>query len=847
MTQNIVSINQKNNPQASNNYAQANALALYNKPQILETAKRFINVITYSLQPPSNPKPLEERPVHWQLFIDDKTLADSTPQEDKNSLIWHSKASLNSQIDKLIDAQKKGSGVYLTINDTDGRGRSLKNIVNYTCLFIDSDRSGLPDIEKFPIKPQMILQREGSSSNWHCYYIIKHNSFTPEQWKVVMIRLALYFGTDLAVCEPARVMRCPGFKHLKNFNEPKSYKIIYDAISKDGIYDIEENTFDNFIAKFPLTESGEEQIANVRDPQRLVKLAAKLDLENGDDSQSNLQLALRRINSIPPAISGTNGKMMLFRAFSSCKELAISQEAALKLVGGSEWAKVKSIPAWDLNDLEDATLMVNTLTYCYTKNYTRNEFGALSAKALFEDIKKDEEKNPEGGIVRIPYQVSNTGTVKRNISNASMAIHPNYGLKNIVNWNEHAKQLIIPEGTLIPWRYTIEPNGMIKHEYAPAGGCYWTETDTIGIRKYLNDKMGVDFGTDMLYDAILQYAQCRGINPIKRYFESLKWDGKRRIEYLFSHYGNSSDNQKYSEFLAKTFLLSIVRRVYFPGIKVDTNLIVEGGQGGGKSTAIKILGGDWAGEVTLDLNKEADTLMALSKFMLVENAEFAQNYRDTDHQKAFLTRTEDTYRPPYARGPITIPRAFVIAITMNPKDNYLKDATGGRRFFPIHTPKWNLDKLKEDVKQIHAEMYHRGIVLGESHFVVDEDFNKMAFQKQEERRDTDIWTDVIADWVEANKEFLLTNYDVFTTKDAYALIFKGDPVKMAKQDQYRINAILRMELLWPYGTFHCSFANKYKKGFSIKKAFKEEDWQLARKKKGLDPLMAQEIDWEEII
>jgi predicted P-loop ATPase len=91
---------------------------------------------------------------------------------------------------------------------------------------------------------------------------------------------------------------------------------------------------------------------------------------------------------------------------------------------------------------------------------------------------------------------------------------------------------------------------MIKHEYAPAGGCYWTETDTIGIRKYLNDKMGVDFGTDMLYDAILQYAQCRGINPIKRYFESLKWDGKRRIEYLFSHYGNSSDNQKYSEFLA---------------------------------------------------------------------------------------------------------------------------------------------------------------------------------------------------------------------------------------------------------------------------------------------------------
>jgi predicted P-loop ATPase len=132
-------------------------------------------------------------------------------------------------------------------------------------------------------------------------------------------------------------------------------------------------------------------------------------------------------------------------------------------------------------------------------------------------------------------------------------------------------------------------------------------------------------------------------------------------------------------------MISAVARIVQPGCKVDTVLTLEGGQGKKKSSAIeRLFGKQWFTDNLAELDTK-DAAMQLAGVWCIEIADLAAMKRaDQDKIEAFITRKRDRFRPPYGRNVIEQERASIF-IAMTNLDDWTKDETGGRRFWPVHS------------------------------------------------------------------------------------------------------------------------------------------------------------------
>jgi predicted P-loop ATPase len=79
-------------------------------------------------------------------------------------------------------------------------------------------------------------------------------------------------------------------------------------------------------------------------------------------------------------------------------------------------------------------------------------------------------------------------------------------------------------------------------------------------------------------------------HPIREYLDRLRRDGVNRIDGWMTTYLRAA-NTPLTAAMGRIVLVAAVRRIRRPGTKFDCILVLEGAQGGGKSTAIKILAG----------------------------------------------------------------------------------------------------------------------------------------------------------------------------------------------------------------------------------------------------------------
>ncbi len=237
----------------------------------------------------------------------------------------------------------------------------------------------------------------------------------------------------------------------------------------------------------------------------------------------------------------------------------------------------------------------------------------------------------------------------------------------------------------------------------------WTDNDISQLRVYLSNVYGI-YSPTKTQDALGRVAAKRRHHPIRDYLNGLPdWDGEVRVERLLIEYLGAEDTP-YTRAITRKTMVAAVARVFIPGIKFDSVLVMDGPQDKGKSTLFNRLAGDeWFNDgLTLTDMQDKSGAEKLQGYWIMEIGELTgMRKSDIDSVKSFISRRDDKYRASYGRVVESHPRQAIIVATVNATGGFLRDPTGNRRFWPVKTPgstgnhSWDL--TPEDVRQIWAE------------------------------------------------------------------------------------------------------------------------------------------------
>ena len=196
-------------------------------------------------------------------------------------------------------------------------------------------------------------------------------------------------------------------------------------------------------------------------------------------------------------------------------------------------------------------------------------------------------------------------------------------------------------------------------------------------------------------------------HPIKNKIIAVSWDEIPRAESFFIDVLGVEDNL-FNRECTRKWLLASLTRLFDNGIKFDEMIILQGGQGIGKSTTLQRLSLGYYTDITDKLSDEVT--FKVMRTWLVELSELSTMMKtDSDSFKAWLSATKDTVRKKYGNDPDDYPRAFTVLGTTNNKE-ILKDRTGNRRYWLMYCDKdkikrtiWSLDN--NTILQLWSEVY----------------------------------------------------------------------------------------------------------------------------------------------
>lgn len=285
----------------------------------------------------------------------------------------------------------------------------------------------------------------------------------------------------------------------------------------------------------------------------------------------------------------------------------------------------------------------------------------------------------------------------------------------------------------------VQVTGKVPWE-RPCDNKFWRDADTAQMKALIDIRYETFSGRN--YEvAFTKVVENRHFHPLREWLDALpEWDGTVRLENLYINYLGAK-NTAYVKATTRKSFVAAVARIYEPGIKFDSVVVLVGPQGCGKSTIFAKIGkGYYSDSLSLMDMKDKSGAEKLQGYWILELGELA-GLRKTDVEvvKAFVSRTDDIYRPSYGRTVESHPRQCIIVGTTNSESGSLRDITGNRRFWPIKvtgtSKKKSWDITDEEVLQIWAEakyLYGQGETL-----YLNENESNEALNEQIDAMETD--------------------------------------------------------------------------------------------------------------
>ncbi len=399
-----------------------------------------------------------------------------------------------------------------------------------------------------------------------------------------------------------------------------------------------------------------------------------------------------------------------------------------------------------------------------------------------------EKGNPNGGrelqriwnkAGQLPWlshcQRNSEGNLRSNLANAMVALREAPELRDRFAYDEMLRAALLMKP--LPGSTSHSAPRPVRDE------------DVTAVQEWLQLAGLTSVTKDTVHSAVDLRAGEQKFHPVRDYLNCLRWDGKSRLSgWLHVYLG--AEKTAYTDGIGQMFPIAMVARVFKPGCKADYMIVLEGEQGTQKSAACATLAGQWFSDSLPDIRGSGkDVSQHLNGKWLIEVAELsALDRAEAAALKAFVTRQVERYRPSYGRKDVIEPRQCVFVGTTN-KSTYLRDETGGRRFWPVKCGTIDVEALARDRDQLLAEAV--ALYRKRTQWWPDRSFETTHIRpEQDARYEADAWEESISGFLTGKSETTVTE----VAKKALRI----DTPRLGTADQRRIGAALE-RLDWVRG------------------------------------------------
>ena len=670
-----------------------------------------------------------------QVFDDVETRKDGFARVGKPSKFT------GEQLEKW---NKEGRGIFFSVNRFPNGERKQIFCQGVNAWFAECDSLSIEEQWKniigSPLAPSFVVR---SKKSYHIYWLAKDG--TKENFIRIQQGLCRYFSGDTNMTDIARVLRVPGYYHVKNQSDP--FLVEITEANPELVY-----TEEDMLAAFPYTEPKEDGNIDVKKEEKQKQSASDwfwdalgelknkdvLEKLSGTDIVNGEVFSFRKRNPDGRYID-VNGKPS--GAWLDKQGMIGSKRGDGRSAGGPTW--IQWLGYYGKSKAEIAEWA--------KKNFKEYLEERESAAYESEFTKRDETaliKNSNGPIVNM----ENVVRILRN----DPAYNTHFRFNTFV-WE--------PETDILTGEWTPITNAEIYHVMRLISRT---------IKKF--EKVG----SVMVKEALVSFSREKEVNPPADYFKRCAWDGTPRVNsWLASVFG--VENSQLNQAIGSNWLKAMVKRAVEPGCKFDEVLVLESPQGWKKTTALYVLCSPWFVETAASAH-EKDFFMLLTSNLVVEFSEGSTLSRsDLLGLKSVITRQEDKYRPPYEPSIMRFKRRCVFAMTLN-EGQYLKDTTGNRRWLPVKLEReGDIEWLRANRDQLFAEAYHRVVNLKETTW----EYPKEELRALQASREVEQpYMDQLEEWymgLSYEKRFV----QGITVEEAFMEVWKqgvsGQPIKQFEQ------------------------------------------------------------------